>query len=891
MKTRFFSAFCLVAAMTIPAWGATLLYEGFDGMTKGHLPKGWESSKSIDYYTNTTYSPVPPSVKFDKEFSISSRPFSPGATNVSFLAYTANDSGHCNHFRISGWLDGAWTEIALVTNMDVKQFQTISVPVANPDITRVQIDFVNKSYNAAVDDIKVEGPFSLLCDHEDEFTLPQGTGDVLKVWADYDFATPEMEFEYAWSGALGGTGDELVIPDNLAPGTYEVTCTCTATLDGSEEASTSGSISFRVLEYHAITVEACEHGTVTPGVESAVEGTTVLLEATPESAEYVLSWIAVNGEKLPPETLEFTMPDSNVVVTAFFKLDEEGDLIVTFDDNSTKNPAYASESFFARCISGGVVVSNQFNALLCYGGDKRGASGTDLAMRVKHEGGVKGFFATADELEHPIARISFDYKAYSSSSTHVDKPWALETSTDGVHWTNLVTVKTKATWESCEVKEGIPVNSFWFRIISENTGSTGRMADFDNINIWWGEEAFRVKLTGVKPNAKVVCDSDNPLVLTAEGRAGEEDYEYAWSWTTEDGRSGTEEGETCTFPDTGIYDVSVTCTDASGATATAGVHFTLDTQYKVTVPAPVDGCYIVASTTKAFAGDPITVQDKPKYGYTLDGPLTATWNGGTEEIVDGVFTMPAGDVEIAGTFRKVKDVATLPFEYHGPWQSTTNFNVDGMLTAKLSADVKDANYDEQGNGAAKFGDQSSVIHISFDSAPDTLSYMIRGENLSECTCTVFIVQESEDGDDWTTSVKYESTEQVPPNTNTLSETFALKPATRYVKFGYKDMSKGTGAIGLDAIVITKAEGGEPVKPAITGGSLSFEDGNAKWNLALDPAVAIAGSDIWATTNLLTGEWQPAEGASVEESGGNYLITVPEAPATLFISVGKPDMGE
>ena len=359
MKTRFFLPICLFAALAVPAWGATLLYEGFDGMEKGQLPRGWESSKSIDYYTNTTYSPNPPSIKFDKEFSVSSRSFSTGATNVSFLAYTANDSGHCNHFRINRWLNGTWTEIALVTNMDVKQFQTISVPVANPDITRVQIDFVNKSYNAAVDDIKVEGPFSLLCDHEDEFTLPQGTGDVLKVWADYDFATSDTEFEFAWSGALDGTGDELVIPDNLAPGTYEVTCTCTATVDGSEEASTSGSISFRVLEYHAIEVEACEHGTVVPGVESAVEGTTVLLEATPESAEYVLSWIAVNGEKLPPETLEFQMPDSNVVVTAFFKLDEEGDLIVTFDDNSTKNPAYASESFFARCISGGIVVSNQ----------------------------------------------------------------------------------------------------------------------------------------------------------------------------------------------------------------------------------------------------------------------------------------------------------------------------------------------------------------------------------------------------------------------------------------------------------------------------------------------------------------------------------------------------
>lgn len=893
MKKRFLLPICLFATLAFPAWGAVLLSEGFDGMEKGKLPKGWESSKSIDYYTNTTYSPYPPSIKFDKEFAVSSRPFAPGATNVSFLAYTANDSGHCNHFQINGWVDGQWAEIALVTNMDVKQFQTISVPVDNPKITRVQINFNNKSYNAAVDDIKVEGPFSLMCDHEDEFTLPQGTGDTIQVEADYDFATAETEFEYAWSGALDGTGDTMVIPDNLEPGTYELTCTCTAMVDGEEEARTSGTISFRVLEYHAITVEASEHGTITPGVDSAVEGTTVLLEATPESEEYVLSWIAVNGEKLPPETLEFTMPASNAVITAFFKLDEEGDLIVTFDDNSTKNPAYASESFFARCISGGVVVSNQFNALLCYGGDKRGSSGTDLAMRVKHEGGVQGYFATADELEHPIARITFDYKAYSSSSTHVDKPWALETSTDGAHWTNLATVKATANWEPCEVKEGIPENSFWFRIISANKGATGRMADFDNINIWWGEEAYRVKLLGVKPDEKVVCDSDNPLVLTAEGRAGEEDYEYAWSWTTEDGKQGTAEGETCTFTETGTYAVSVTCTDARGSNAVASVRFMLATQYKVTYPAPVDGCYIVVSTNKAFAGDTITVQDKPKYGYTLVAPLTATCGDDTVEIKDGAFEMPEGDVVIAGTFRQVSDVASLPFEYHGPWQSTTNFNVDGMLTAKLAADVKDANYEDQGNGAAKFSDQSSVIQISFDSAPDTLSYLIRGENLSECTCTVFLVQESEDGDDWTTVVKYESNEQAPSNDNTLAETFALKPATRFVAFHYKDMSKGTGAIGLDAIAITKGESPEPPEPVtvtatLAEGGVSFADGSATLNVTLEPDVKITGSDIWSTTNLVdANSWRPAPGAAVEESDGKYLITVPEASGTLFISVGKP----
>lgn len=890
MKTRFLLPVCLLAALAFPAWGAVLLYEGFDGMEKGQLPKGWESSKSIDYYTNKTYSPFPPSIKFDKEFSVSSRSFAPGATNVSFHAFTDNESGKCNHFQINGWVDGEWTEIALVTNMDYKVFQTISVPVEDPRITRVQIAFVNKSYNAAVDDIKVEGPFSLASDHEDGFTLPQGAGDVVTVWADYDFKTPETEFEYVWSGALTGTGAELEIPDDLEPGAYELVCTCTAMADGVEQARTAGSISFRVLEYHDITVEESEHGTVATGVDSAVEGTVVLLEATPESEEYVLSWIAINGEKLPPEKLEFTMPDSNVVVTAFFKLDEEGDLIVTFDDNSSKNPAYASESFFSRCISGGIVVSNQFNALLCYGGDKRGTSGTDLAMRVKHDDDTaKGFFATADELEHPIARITFDYKAYSDSSTHVDKPWALETSTDGTHWTNLATVKTTANWETCEVRDGIPENSFWFRIISANTKSTDRMADFDNINIWWGEETFRVKLTGVKPDEKVVCDSDNPLVLTAEGRAGEEDYEYAWSWTTEDGGSGTAEGETCTFSDTGVYDVSVTCTDAGGKTAVAGVRFMLDTQYKVTVPAPVDGCYIVVSTNKAFANDVVTVQDQPKRGYTLAGPITATCNGEWVEIVDGAFTMPAGDVTIEATFRVVADEATLPFEYHGPWISTTNITVDGVSSTRLGADVKDKNYDDQGNGAAKFSYQDTILQIHFDSTPDTLSFMIRGESLSECTCTVFLVQESEDGDDWTTVVKYESTDHVPPNDSTLSETFALKPATRFVKFGYKDMTKGTGNIGVDAIVITKGEDAEPaiVTATLADGGISFADGTATLNVTLEPAAALEEGDIWATTNLLdAASWQPAPGVTVEETDGKYVITVPEGAGN-FISVGKP----
>ena len=76
--------------------------------------------------------------------------------------------------------------------------------------------------------------------------------------------------------------------------------------------------------------------------------------------------------------------------------------------------------------------------------------------------------------------------------------------------------------------------------------------------------------------------------------------------------------------------------------------------------------------------------------------------------------------------------------------------------------------------------------------------------------------------------------------------------------------------------------------ATLAGAVEFDEtGAAKLPVTIEPEVAIAGSDIWSTTNLVTGEWQQASGVTVVELDGKYLITVPESPETLFISVGKP----
>lgn len=167
--------------------------------------------------------------------------------------------------------------------------------------------------------------------------------------------------------------------------------------------------------------------------------------------------------------------------------------------------------------------------------------------------------------------------------------------------------------------------------------------------------------------------------------------------------------------------------------------------------------------------------------------------------------------------------------------------------------------------------------------------MIRGNSLGACICTAFRVWKSTDGTNWKVVKEYETEDNevlYSLNHATTNETFSLSSDSRYVKFGYKDMLKGSGAIGVDAIITTKGEGGEPVTTAITGGSISLEGSSAKLDLTPDPTVAIQGSDIRATTNLVTGEWQPASGATVEESGGKYVVTVPESEGS-FISVGKP----
>lgn len=898
MKKWFVVLCCLFFALST-AWGATLLSEGFDGMENRSLPTDWTCSltpANIEYYTSTTYSDDPPSFKLTTDgMTLTSPTFATGATNVSFLSYTAA-SGVGNQIKVEGFVsvDEDWVEIGTATCTE-KGKQTYDLPVENSDITCIRFTF-SKAANASLDDILVEGEetvegITVTFDQTNWFEIVEGTLGA-SVTATADNGVPP--YTYVWncdqSEAITDVpGATLSIPATLTEGDYSLFVEVRDSDDG-ELGPQGGNfgIGLRVVKMYEVTVVngIDAHGTIVVDLAHAKAGDTVTIGSEPDDG-YVLESLSATWEGGDLEITDgtFTMPAGAVTVSGTFAVYEGGDLTITFDETTSNNPKSSSESFTSDEI--------EFNAVECIGG-QAGQSGTDAdkALRVRHVNGTKGYFANANAFEKPIQQIKFAYKAGSATSTHLNKEWSLETSVDGANWNLVATVTTAEDWQTLDTAElntaelatAIPANSKFFRVISASTNvsSTARNADFDNIEIWFGEATYHVELSGVENGARVPYDDAVPAVtLSAEAKdGGTEPFTYEWTVNGEpvDGYTGA----TYEFSAIGEYEVSVVCTDAANvSTEPASVSFSIEQQYIVHSPSGLEGGAITAEPSPAFVGETVTVTATAADGYVLDGELGAVWgedNTPLELSKSNTFEMPAGDVHLLGQFRPLQDTAALPFEWHGPWKEMLG-SLDGV-TGTLGTDKSDAHYDQQGNGIAVFGAKSHNFCVKFDGAPETVSYWIHGSGLDTEVPFSFKVQESADGTEWTDVAVY------TPETEGLDGytqvTNALAEESRYVKFFFEERGS-KGEIGIDAIVIS-GEGGDQPEASIVfigettatvGGtitlSFALENYEDACTWALEPAEGVG--EIDSATGVYT--WTPAE-------AGTATITVSALDETLEV---------
>ena len=135
---------------------------------------------------------------------------------------------------------------------------------------------------------------------------------------------------------------------------------------------------------------------------------------------------------------------------------------------------------------------------------------------------------------------------------------------------------------------------------------------------------------------------------------------------------------------------------------------------------------------------------------------------------------------------------TLPINHGGPWSPLpVGFLGTGIGTysTNLAGDTVP--------GSAKFDDTGDQLIISFNSAPSTVSYSLKGNPAGGVATTVgtFLIQESPDGIEFTTV-------RTVTDKNTTDQTFSdsLSNKTRFVSWIYQ--TKTSGNIQLDKLSIT-----------------------------------------------------------------------------------------
>ena len=322
------------------------------------------------------------------------------------------------------------------------------------------------------------------------------------------------------------------------------------------------------LASHTITYVQPDNGTVS-GPAEAYEGQTVILTATPD-ANYALGQFFVNGSPIEGNT--FTMPTSNVTVTATFVYHPT---LTVYDGTNTNSyvPIYGSWAD-SQCKSQFIMPSADLEGM--YGGTISG-----MTFYLTHE----------DYTFTGTWKVYLKEVDYTTLSGYVD--WS--TLGDGVYTGNMTIAGNKMT---VNFDTPFTYNEGNLLIGFNETNSGGYSG-----TSWFG-----------------VNQTDN----TAYAGYGTNNYTYKFLPKT-------------TFdymPD--------------------------PNRHNITVTQPVEGGEISASRKmNVLPGTVVTLTATPELGYTLGEWIVTDADGGTVDVTDNSFEMPAKDITVTATFESAGEMYTI----------------------------------------------------------------------------------------------------------------------------------------------------------------------------------------------------------------------------------------
>lgn len=185
---------------------------------------------------------------------------------------------------------------------------------------------------------------------------------------------------------------------------------------------------------------------------------------------------------------------------------------------------------------------------------------------------------------------------------------------------------------------------------------------------------------------------------------------------------------------------------------------------------------------------------------TEPNPLPTNWTS----TVSGIKVVDNADPNKWALYNittKVIKPGTLPLEI--PTDAGA-FDSDSWTTATVGWAAARI---DKGRELIRFGAANSSFVVAFDSAPDSLFYLIKSLGTWEGSNNVFDVDGSVDGITWTSIYKYNATNIMPPTSPPTIAKLELDQSYRYIRWVYttRNAAPGNFNVSLENIKVTKFE--------------------------------------------------------------------------------------
>ncbi len=528
---------------------------------------------------------------------------------------------------------------------------------------------------------------------EQQAALSEGYNDkTLTPYLEHHYGEPQWKWtnDYKDATALfkcidSGCDDEQLVNAKV---TYEDndnirTSTATCELNGETYTTThSGRIRWNV------NVENCAHGTVTVDESTAKAGEVIRLSITPDEKYTLKSWSVTpddQSQSVETEDLQFTMPESDVTVSAeFVKL---VDRVEPYIDNDGEYHLGTVEHFELNGKNYAVAEDGSIGEEL----DSLDLSYFDFVLNGdKYQ--IKYYTGPYDNLTELVIPKTYNSKPITSLGTDNEDRF-MQGSGEKPQFSLVLNENIT------EIKQ----YSFYTQDVKEVKGNTSRLKTIGNYAFSWGNspDNFNIDVK-LDYEGTITCGSyifnhrnavlrlkhSTRLNKTSLYDLGAQSVKYIFTdahlysepeWKWADDYSSAKATFTCTdtrCKHTEKVDATVTKTDSREKTDyTATVEFGNDTYTdtktvnktlsNITVNSSNHGT-VATDKVQAYEGEEITLTIAPDTGYKLI-ELTVKDSSNKElEVKDNKFTMPKSDITVSATFA-AKDYAINYSDYDDIW--------------------------------------------------------------------------------------------------------------------------------------------------------------------------------------------------------------------------------